>query len=206
MATAEVNIPTAIQFLDSNGYVSTPWRLWLLSPRVQSIETATPIDPASGGTGSSTVPLDGYVLIGVGDVYVPSLRLPVSAFPGLTGDVGAAAGSIATALVSVNADIGTWGTGTAVASFTVNGKGLVTAASNVAITGAPGDFAVVGDLTSDGGFGCNGSAAQSSATLNAAISATAGAAYTAAEQGMLNDLKAIVNQMRAALVANGIAV
>jgi hypothetical protein len=42
--------------------------------------------------------------------------------------------------------------------------------------------------------------------VNAAISATAGAAYTATEQGMLNDLKALVNQLRTALNANGITV
>lgn len=56
------------------------------------------------------------------------------------------------------------------------------------------------------GFGCNGKAAQTAATANAAISATAGAAYTATEQGMLNDLKALTNQIRAALVADGIMV
>jgi hypothetical protein len=63
-----------------------------------------------------------------------------------------------------------------------------------------------GSATIGTGFGCNGKAAQTSATVNAAISATAGAAYTATEQGMLNDLKALVNQIRAALVADGIAV
>jgi hypothetical protein len=55
-------------------------------------------------------------------------------------------------------------------------------------------------------FGCNGKTAQTAATANAAIAATAGAAYTATEQGMLNDLKALTNQIRAALVANGIMV
>lgn len=56
------------------------------------------------------------------------------------------------------------------------------------------------------GFGCNGKTAQTSATVNAAIAATAGAAYTATEQGMLNDLKALVNQIRTALINDGIAV
>jgi hypothetical protein len=56
------------------------------------------------------------------------------------------------------------------------------------------------------GFGCNGQAAQTSASVNAAISATAGAAYTATEQGMLNDMKALLNQIRAAGIANGILV
>ncbi len=61
-------------------------------------------------------------------------------------------------------------------------------------------------MTVVGGFGCNGKAAQTAATLNAAISATAGAAYTATEQTMLNDIKALLNQIRAALVADGIGV
>jgi hypothetical protein len=63
-----------------------------------------------------------------------------------------------------------------------------------------------GSITATTGFGCNGKTAQTAATVNAAISATAGAAYTATEQGMLNDLKALVNQIRTALVNDGIAV
>jgi len=59
-------------------------------------------------------------------------------------------------------------------------------------------------LTVTGGFGCNTKAAQTAATANAAIAATAGAAYTATEQTMINDLKALTNQIRAALVANGV--
>jgi hypothetical protein len=60
--------------------------------------------------------------------------------------------------------------------------------------------------TIGGAFGCNGQTAQTSATVAVAISDTAGGAYTATEQGMLNDLKALTNQLRAALVSNGIAV
>jgi len=56
------------------------------------------------------------------------------------------------------------------------------------------------------GFGCNGKTPQTSASVNAAIAATAGVLYTATEQGMINDLKALCNQLRAALVANGVAV
>lgn len=54
------------------------------------------------------------------------------------------------------------------------------------------------------GFGCNGQTPQTAAAAAAAISATAGVVYTATEQGMLNDLKALINQIRAALVANGV--
>ena len=61
-------------------------------------------------------------------------------------------------------------------------------------------------LTITNGFGCNGKTPQTEYAVNAAIAATAGAAYTATEQGMINDLKALVNQLRAALIANGVAV
>lgn len=76
---------------------------------------------------------------------------------------------------------------------------------------APQDLATTssvtfGSVTSTGAFGCNGATAQAAATVNAAISATAGLVYTATEQTLINDLKALVNQLRAALVANGITV
>lgn len=40
-------------------------------------------------------------------------------------------------LATVNANVGSFGSGTSVAAFTVNAKGLITAASSVAITSAP---------------------------------------------------------------------
>jgi hypothetical protein len=40
-------------------------------------------------------------------------------------------------------------------------------------------------------------------TANPAISQTAGGAYTATEQAMLNDSKALLNQIRSVLIANG---
>lgn len=77
------------------------------------------------------------------------------------------------------------------------------------ITGTTINFSssITGDsLVATNGFGCNGKTAQTEVTVNAAISDTAGGTYTAAEQTMLNNLKALLNQVRAALVANGICV
>src|SRR5690349_18080488 len=49
----------------------------------------------------------------------------------LTGDVtGTGSSTIATTLATVNANVGTFGSATASGVVTVNGKGLVTAASN----------------------------------------------------------------------------
>jgi hypothetical protein len=61
-------------------------------------------------------------------------------------------------------------------------------------------------LVATNGFGCNGKTAQTEVTVNAAVSGTAGAAYTGTEQTMINDLKALVNQIRAALIADGVLV
>lgn len=51
----------------------------------------------------------------------------------LTGDV-TTSGTLATTLATVNANVGSFGDATHVGSFTVNAKGLITAASSVAIT------------------------------------------------------------------------
>lgn len=62
------------------------------------------------------------------------------------------------------------------------------------------------NLVAVNGFGCNGKSAQTEVTVNSAVSGTAGAAYGATEQTLINDLVALTNQLRAALVANGIVV
>lgn len=62
----------------------------------------------------------------------------------LTGDVtgASAGGTIPTTLATVNANTGTWGTSSAVGTFTVNAKGLITAASNTPIA-----ISLTGDAT-----------------------------------------------------------
>ncbi len=81
----------------------------------------------------------------------------------LTGDVtGSGVGSFATTLATVNSNVGSFGDTTHVGSFTVNGKGLVTAASSTAIafpvtsvSGKTGDVTLtssdvgLGNLTND---------------------------------------------------------
>jgi hypothetical protein len=58
----------------------------------------------------------------------------------LTGDVTSVGN--ATTLATVNSNVGTFGSATQVPQYTVNGKGLITAAANVTITGtAPGGAA-----------------------------------------------------------------
>jgi hypothetical protein len=64
----------------------------------------------------------------------------------LTGDL-TTSGTVATTLATVNSNVGSFGDGTHVGAFTVNGKGLITAASSVAITGAAPSGSASGDLS-----------------------------------------------------------
>jgi hypothetical protein len=54
--------------------------------------------------------------------------------PAHTGDATSSAGSLALTLATVNSNTGSWGLAGSVAQFTVNAKGLITAAANVAIS------------------------------------------------------------------------
>ncbi len=60
----------------------------------------------------------------------------------LTGDVTSAGN--ATTLATVNSNVGTFGSATQVGVFTVNGKGLITAASNTTVTPAVGSITGLG--------------------------------------------------------------
>lgn len=63
----------------------------------------------------------------------------------LTGDVTATGpGSVAATLATVNTNTGSWGTATQAPQFTVNGKGLITAAANVTVTPAVGSITGLG--------------------------------------------------------------
>ena len=64
-------------------------------------------------------------------VYVDAT--PLLTRGALSGDISASQGSNTTTLATVNANVGSFGTASAVSTFTVNAKGLVTAASNTTI-------------------------------------------------------------------------
>jgi hypothetical protein len=64
-------------------------------------------------------------------------------------------------------------------------------------------------LTVTGAFGCNGKTPQTSATAHAAVVATAAtnvSPYGFATAAQANDIVTLLNQIRAALVANGIMI
>src|SRR6266403_3060607 len=64
--------------------------------------------------------------------------------PALTGDVTTVAGAVAATLATVNPNVGTFGSATQSAQFTVNGKGLLTASANVTIAPAIGSITGLG--------------------------------------------------------------
>lgn len=75
-------------------------------------------------------------------VYVDATPLLTRA--ALTGDATASQGSNALTLATVNSNVGSFGSATQVATFTVNAKGLITAAANVTITPAVGSITGLG--------------------------------------------------------------
>ena len=90
------------------------------------------------GTGTLTAGATGAgftVALGTSTI---SGTLPAANFPALTGDVTTSAGALATTLATVNSNVGSFGSSTAIPSFTVNAKGLITAASTNAVVAPAG--------------------------------------------------------------------
>lgn len=92
----------------------------------------------------------------------------------LTGDVtaGPGSGSQAATLSTVNANVGAFGSSTAIPSFTVNGKGLITAASSSAV------IAPAGTLT--GNTLASGVTASSLTSVGTLTGGATGAGFTVA--------------------------
>jgi hypothetical protein len=66
---ANINIPYS-PFLDDNtGRPSQAWLQWLMNPSVISLNSGSAISVSSGGTGLTTIPTNGQLLIGNGTGY-----------------------------------------------------------------------------------------------------------------------------------------
>jgi hypothetical protein len=77
--------------------------------------------------------------------------VPAARMPAFTGDATSVVGAVALTLATVNSNVGSFGSATQAATFTVNGKGLLTAAGNVTVTPAWSD--VTGKPTTLSGYG-----------------------------------------------------
>jgi len=137
-------------FLDpQTGRPSREWMLWLLNPSYVGINVANIVPVIYGGTGLSTVPANGQILIGTGIGY---------ALNGLTAETGininSTSGAITISLSNSSVTAGSYGSGSQIATFTVNAKGQITAASNTSIT-VPGSSVTGIVAVPNGGSGAN---------------------------------------------------
>jgi len=89
MATnTNINFPQS-EFLDPRTQrPAREWMLWLMSPSVIQINSTTAISVQSGGTGLSTIPTNGQLLIGNGAGYTLNTLTPGAGI-GVTNGAGA---------------------------------------------------------------------------------------------------------------------
>jgi len=66
---SDILFPFHSKFLTPDGDISRPWLLWLQNPQVLTISTQSPSTVANGGTGLSSTPISGQLLIGNGTGY-----------------------------------------------------------------------------------------------------------------------------------------
>lgn len=125
-------------FLDPAGRPAREWVQWLQNPSVQTITVGTinvqevviglPIEVQYGGTGLSTIPNNGQLLIGNGTGYTLNT---ITAGNGIT--IANSAGAITTSITNTGVVAGGYGSASSVSTFTVNDQGQLTLAGNVAI-------------------------------------------------------------------------
>lgn len=175
---------------------------------VAAATTSTEIGYVNGVTSSIQTQLNGKQATGN---YVTAL----------TGDVTATGpGSVAATLATVNTNVGSFGSATQVPAYTVNAKGLTTAASNISIqiaesqvTNLVSDLAgkqptgnyltsLTGDITASG----PGAGASTLATVNANVgsfgSATQVAAHTVNAKGLVTAASNVSIQIAESQVTN----
>ena len=125
---------TSGQYLRGNGTN-------ILMSAIQVADVPT-LNQNTTGTASNITASSNSSLTTLSSLSLPFSQLSGSAtaaqMPAFTGDITTSAGSTATTLATVNSNVGSFGSSTSIPSFTVNGKGLVTAASGNAVIAPAG--------------------------------------------------------------------
>ncbi len=175
MATnTNINFPQS-EFLDPlTKRPAREWMLWLMSPSVIALNSKTALSVQSGGTGLSTTPTDGQLLIGNGanytlDTLTPGAGISVTNASGSitvantgvlswsAGITGLTPATAATGNVTLSGLLNVFSGGTGQSSYTNGqlligntsgntlGKATLTAGSGIAITNGPASITIASD-------------------------------------------------------------
>ena len=117
-------------FLDpQTGRPAREWMMWLLNPSYVGINVSNVVPVIYGGTGLSSTPANGQLLIGNGSGYALNV---LTQGAGVT--ITNLAGAIAIKVSDTTVTAGTYGSASSVPVFAVNSRGQLTSVSNTAIS------------------------------------------------------------------------
>lgn len=137
----------------------------------------TALNAANLGSGTipdarfpATLPaLSGANLTALNAGNLASGTILAARMPAFTGDATSSAGAVALTLATVNANVGSFGSSTAIPTFTVNAKGLITAASTNAVVAPAGTLTGTTLAANVTGSSLTGVGTITSGTWNAGI-------------------------------------
>ena len=139
MPNTNINIPYSAFIDPTTGRPTEPWLLWLMSPNFITVNIGSALPVTSGGTGLSTIPTNGQLLIGNGTGYTLN-TLGTGAGISVTNGIGT---------ISVaNTGVLSWAGGTTGLTPAAATTGAVTLAGTlIAVNGGTGFGSyAVGDL------------------------------------------------------------
>ena len=139
MPNTNINIPYSAFIDPTTGRPTEPWLLWLMSPNFITVNIGSALPVTSGGTGLSTIPTNGQLLIGNGTGYTLN-TLGTGAGISVTNGIGT---------ISVaNTGVLSWAGGTTGLTPAAATTGAVTLAGTLIAANGGTGFAsyAVGDL------------------------------------------------------------